>query len=498
MRNKNHEGIAALNVAHNDTGVSARPKLPRSVKLFFGCGQAVEATVSIVINTFLLFYLTSVCGLAPSLAGTIIFLSLVVDAIADPAIGAFSDRFKSRWGRRLPFMVVAIPIICVSVLSLFMIPTGLPLPILIGLILFLNASLRLGISLFALPYSALTAELTADYDERSSLAVYRMSFAFLGSVVCIAPAFWLIFDTRDAYADRSSYLQLGSMLCGIVVLCGGLSSWGLRRSIIATPAELAALQAKPQPFFANLRDIFRSRSFMILLSVSVVVFSILGSTQALSLYVYRDYFLLPASATQVPILGFQAGTLAGIPMTAWLLVRVEKRIALSIANSLLAAAQCFPVIGAYLLGLTFPSTAATALLALSTVLAGIAFSMGFVCFQSMIADSIDEHELRFGQRCEALYYSAVVFAGKAAVGIGSLIAGLVLGLVGIGGSSTAREGLQLTKDQSELLGWLWGLGHGLFFLAVVPVVMMMYRLDRNAHASILSGLASRRSQASSS
>lgn len=235
---------------------------------------------------------------------------------------------------------------------------------------------------------------------------------------------------------------------------------------------------------------------MILLSVSVVVFSILGSTQALSLYVYRDYFLLPASATQVPILGFQAGTLAGIPMTAWLLVRVEKRVALSIANSLLAAAQCFPVIGAFLLGMTFPSTAATVLLGLSTVLAGIAFSMGFVCFQSMIADSIDEHELRFGQRCEALYYSAVVFAGKAAVGIGSLIAGLVLGLVGNGEVSTTGEGLRLTDDQSELLGWLWGPGHGFFFLAVVPVVMMMYRLDRNAHRSILSALTASRSDAS--
>lgn len=474
-----------------DTKGPAGGKLPLSVKLFFGAGQAVEATVSIVINTFLLFYLTSVCGLAPGLAGTIIFLSLMVDAVADPAIGTYSDRFRSRWGRRLPFMIVAMPIMCVSIFALFMIPSGLLLSVTIGLILILNISLRLGISLFALPYSALTAELTTDYDERSSLAVYRMIFAFVGSVVCIAPAFWLIFNTSAAYSDRTSYLQLALMLSAIVILSGGLSIWGLRKLALANRAEHLPSEATSKSLLANLRDVSRSRSFVVLFSVGIIVFSILGSTQALALYVYRDYFQLPASATQVPILGFQAGTLLGIPITALLLRFVEKRTALSIANSLLALAQCFPILAVHLLGLALPSPIAIGLLAVSTAMAGVAFSMGFICFQSMIADSIDEHELKFGQRCEALYFSAVVFAAKAAVGIGSLLAGLVLSLVGVGAPGPANQTNALSQDKAELLGWIWGPGHGIFFLVLVPIVMATYRLDRKAYGAVLAALAGR-------
>jgi GPH family glycoside/pentoside/hexuronide:cation symporter len=93
------------------------------------------------------------------MAGTIIFLSLIVDAVADPLIGSWSDRSHSRWGRRLPFMVVAVPIICIASLALFSIPVSGETVGAIGLALFLNVLLRVGTSLYAIPYAALTAEL---------------------------------------------------------------------------------------------------------------------------------------------------------------------------------------------------------------------------------------------------------------------------------------------------------------------------------------------------
>ena len=212
---------------------SATGRLPIKTKLLFGLGQGVEVSATFVANTFLLFYLTSVAGISPAMAGTIIFLSLIVDAVADPLIGSWSDRSHSRWGRRLPFMVVAVPIICIASLALFSIPASGETVGAIGLALFLNVLLRVGTSLYALPYAALTAELTSDYDERSSVTVYRMIFGFIGTVLTIAPAFGLIFASKEAYASRGAYMQLGLLLSVVVLVMGSSCVFGVRRVVAA-------------------------------------------------------------------------------------------------------------------------------------------------------------------------------------------------------------------------------------------------------------------------
>ena len=91
----------------------------------FGIGQAAEGIKNAGFNTFLLFYYQQVLGVSGSLTGLALGIALFFDAVTDPVAGALSDRFKSRWGRRHPFLLVAAPPLAVSFYLLFNPPGGL-------------------------------------------------------------------------------------------------------------------------------------------------------------------------------------------------------------------------------------------------------------------------------------------------------------------------------------------------------------------------------------
>ena len=468
-------------------------RLPIRTKLLFGCGQGVEVSATFVANTFLLFYLTSVAGISPAVAGAIIFASLVIDAIADPLIGSWSDRSHSRWGRRLPFMVFGLPVICIASIALFGIAVSGDTVAAISVALLLNVSLRVGTSLYALPYSALTAELTSDYDERSSVTAYRMIFGFIGTVLTIAPAFGLIFATKEAYASRTAYMQLGLLLSAVVLVMGLICILGVRRAVAASPVEHLTPAATSKSFVEDLRDLLRNRSFVVLFTSALIALAVGGSMNALNLYAYSYFWKLPASLNQVPIMGFQIGLLLGIPVTALLLKHMEKRDVVILGLCTIAFGQTASVLIAHQFLGPLPNPAATAVLVGASGLFGACNSLFFIGFQSMIADAVDEHEARFGQRCEGLYYSALVFSAKAAVGIGSLAAGFVLSMVGL--KANAGAGAAQIADQSAtFLGLLWGAGHGLAFLIVLPLILT-YRLDRERHRQLIRELDTQRAVA---
>lgn len=471
----------------------AANRLPLKTKLLFGLGQGVEVSATFVANTFLLFYLTSVVGISPTAAGTIIFLSLLVDAVADPLIGSWSDRSHTRWGRRLPFMIAGLPVICVASIGLFGIPLSGDTFYALGTALVLNVLLRVGTSLYALPYAALTAELTSDYDERSSVTVYRMVFGFVGTVLTIAPAFGLIFATKETYAWRGAYLQLGLLLTAVVLIMGLACIVGVRRAVVASPAEHLAFSATSKNLLGDLRDLVRNRSFLVLFASALIVLMIAGSMNALNLYAYTYFWKLPAAQNQLPIIGFQVGLLFGIPLTAFILRHMEKRDVIVLGICAVAAGQAASVFIAHQWLGPMPNTAATTVLVIASGSFGACNSLFFIGFQSMIADSVDEHEVMFGQRCEGLYYSALVFSAKAATGIGSLIAGLVLAAVGLRGNAGA--GAEIPEQSATLLGLLWGAGHGLVFLVALPLILT-YRLNRQRHEELMRDLNRRRGSVS--
>ena len=96
-----------------------------STKLSYGVGQLSDGVKQASFSTFLFFYYNQVLGLSGSLAGMAALLALVVDAVTDPMVGQWSDRFRSRWGRRHPFMLAGAIPFGVAIVALFSPPQGL-------------------------------------------------------------------------------------------------------------------------------------------------------------------------------------------------------------------------------------------------------------------------------------------------------------------------------------------------------------------------------------
>ncbi len=456
-------------------------------KLLIGSGQSVEMAVAFVAATFLLYYLTNVCGIDPAVAGAILFVSLCVDAVADPLIGSWSDRSRSRWGRRLPFMAVALPIVGLSALALFAIPTGWGSAATITVALFANIALRVSTSLYALPYAAMTAELTTDYSERSSIAAYRALFNFVSAIACAVPAFQYILNNPQKMASPTAYVELGLLLATVVLAAGAICLLGTR-SMPCSHGSAAPSKEAARTLASDVRELFRNRSFVVLFLSCLLCLIIAGSLQALNLYVYQYYWHLSTAQTQQAVLTLQAGFVLGIPLALLLLRFIEKRTAMAIGFIVLAIVQgLFPLLAKVA---PFSAMPAIAIVCSMTLVFGFCSSMLFIAMQSMVADAVDEHDFRFGTRCEGLYYSSLIFATKAANGLGSLLAGVILAAAGLKGVQASGATPQLSEQGIALLGLLWGPGHGVLFLLILPI-LMCYRIDRREHARIIAALALR-------
>lgn len=471
-----------------DHAGQSRP-LPTRFKLLFGCGQAVESSISFTTGTFLLYYLATVCGLPAYLAGLVLFISLGFDGLIDPYIGSLSDRWESKWGRRLPFMVVALPLGAISALALFALPTSLGTAALFAYALALNIVLRVSTSLYALPYSALSAEITNDYVERSSVAAYRCLFAFVGSVVCIAPAFSLILNTDAKMNSWSAYPLLGLLLAIVTIVFGVINLASIKSTALGI-ARQPVRESQPQSTFKqDIREIVQNRSFMLLFGALILILTSQASFAALGLYAYKSLYRLQQWGLQWPPLGLQAGLLLGIPAGAWLLRRVEKRTGMIGSLIIMVAMTAIPPL-LIVSGMFSGSHLARLVLAVSvTFVQGAGSSVAFIASQSMVADSVDTHDAMFGTRREGLYFSSLIFGSKAGIALGGFISGIVLTVSGIG----ALKGSENASSLSDLgpFALLWGPANAAVMLLAVPL-LFGYRLNKREHEKTLAIIAQRK------
>ena len=178
-------------------------KLRFDMKLAFGVGQAAEGIFAAAYGTFLIFFYDQVLGMSGTLAGAAVGIALVVDAFTDPLAGSLSDHWKSRHGRRHPFMYASILPLMVSFYFLFNPPVTSEFGLFVWLVVFSNAT-RTSMSLYHVPHIALGAELSEDYDERSKLVGYRMFFANVGVLFTFAVGFLYFFTPTAEFEERAA------------------------------------------------------------------------------------------------------------------------------------------------------------------------------------------------------------------------------------------------------------------------------------------------------
>lgn len=413
---------------------------PLGVRLRYGAGGAVYAVKEAAYTMFILLFYTQVLGLNGSITGLIVAVSLVWDAVTDPLVGTLSDRFRSRWGRRHPFMVASLVPLGLGFIGLFSPPASLhgSQAWLAAWLLFWSLWVRTFVTTFSIPNLALATELTSDYQGRSQVLGVRLAFLFLFSVLTPAMALLLVFTTSgegDGRFVMSNYPVYGAFSCAICWIMGSISSFGTVR--YAKPSSTAPGMPKLRDSLQDLtRDLVRTlsnHSFRNLLAFDISTMVAFGVISALNMLVWTYYWEFDTRQVSI-ILSLPSLLAVGLVLISLrpLGSRFEKHelLQLSAVGLLLNCVWLYPLKLAGLL----PESKEALVFGLNFLFMLIfmyCFLMRQIQSQSIVADITDLHEWEHGLRQEGGFFAASNFANKIATTAGPLYGGLALDIVGL-------------------------------------------------------------------
>jgi len=486
------EGVTPGGVAAQGAPTTAVTAVRPTVvqKVFYSLGQVAQTGGFDTAIGFVFFYYTAVLGVRGALVGAALAVGLAFDAIVDPVVGSWSDNLKSRLGRRLPLMIVAIPLITISVGLLFAPPRGFSQPLLFGWLTLMSVATRSFISLFNVPYIALGAEMTTDYAERTSVVVYR-SVAGIAAGTAITALGFSVFFANGGLQRADGYPGFVWSVAAILCICMTACCFGLRRFAASLPQPDQVAHPMWRRLPGEVREIFANRSFRLLFVSAVITYVAQGSNATLNSHSFIFVWRLKSENIQFITYAFLVGILLGIGVAPTIQRRLEKKNVVLIGLSLLIA-NWLVVQGSWLLGLYMPTgLAALAPMQLNSFVAGIGIGFVSVAYPSMMADAADEHEHLFGRRREGLYFAGLGFANKAATGLGVLLAGVALDLIRFPKDVGQTVGALLPHPVQVRLVIVWGP-----LAAVVAVISMMvfasYGITRRRHAEIALALRLKR------
>lgn len=463
---------------------SARP--PLGVKLAYSLGQAAQNGGFDAAIGFIFFYYSAVLGLSGTLVGAALAVSLAFDAVVDPVVGSWSDNIKSRLGRRLPPMIAAILPISISIGLLFSPPHGLGQT---GLFLWLattSVAVRSFISLFNVPYIALGAELASGYAERTSVVVYR-AFAGLLSGVAVTAIGYSVFFADGGLQRPEGYPGFGWSVALLLFVCMTLCCFGIRRYAAALPQPDQAPGSILRRLPAELKEIFANRSFRVLFISAVVIFIAIGANMSLNNHAFVFVWRMQSEKIQFIGYAFLVGILLGV-VGAPLLQKVLEKKNVVIVGFLLLIANWVLLQGAMLAGLYHPlGDAALIPMQLNSFVAGIGTGFVSVAYPSMMADAADEHEYLYKRRREGLYFAGLGFAGKAATGLGVMVAGVALDLIHFPRMTGHTAAEILPAAMQFRLVAIWGPVPAIIAIASLTI-LATYKITRARHEQIVAAL----------
>ncbi|VXC84043.1 MFS transporter [Sphingomonas sp. AX6] len=409
--------------------VPPEARVSRRTTMAYGFGAAAYGVKDSGFGTFLLLYYNQVVGIPASTVGLVIMCALVLDAFFDLGIGVASDRTRSRWGRRHPWMYAAALPIALGWIALWNPPAMSQTWTLVWL--FLSAVLvRTAVSAYEVPSQALTPELTADYDERTRITAYRYLFGWAGGLLMLGAAYTLFLtptpEQPNGLLNADGYVWFGiagAALMFVAILTSAIGTHHEIERLPKVPLEKSTLAQA----LRELTESVNNRAFAILMLAGLCAYTCQGISYALSNYLYSYVWR------------FEGATFAILPISLFLGVIISFLIAPRVAKRIgkPLTARLFIVIGAILmcspyalrlLGL-FPAyddpMILYVLFAIFTLQTGFLVST-FMLSASMMADVVEHSEEQTGRRSEGVFYSGAFFVQKCTSGVGIFIAGSIL------------------------------------------------------------------------
>ena len=463
-------------------------KLPRWLKLLYGSGEWGISGISMMRSIFYALYLTDVVGIEPRLASLGALIGIVWDAINDPIIGTLSDRMKSKLGRRRPFLIwFAFPFGA----SFVMLWSAPDLNSQIGLLIYVTLAFMLSDTLttiVAVPYLALTPELTKDYDERTSLSSYRTVFQLLSAMVIVITAPMIV----DSVIIGGGTQQQGFLTAGAIF--GTVGAIPIFLNGLFVKERYAAEEQKEIPFKETMRLAWQNIPFRYAVGIYMFNWSAVDMV-AIAFPFFLLYWVAEGNLlAKITILGFDLALESAffgvlmlacvvfVPFWLWLSRRYNKirayivgMIVWIIAESLIFTIQ--PGETSYMLFIA--------------AFAGIGVSAAYILPDSILPDVIEWDELRTGRRQEGIYYGIRTLIRKLT---GALVIFATLQILGWSGYQSPPEDVtRFTQPDSALLAIRLMVSFiGVVIVAGTIILAWFYPLTREKYDRIQKLLARKR------
>jgi sugar (glycoside-pentoside-hexuronide) transporter len=449
---------------------SKSEKLTFWQKLGYGVGDFYGGGAGTLISFFYLVFLTDVIRISPGLAGTVILISKIYDSITDPFEGVLSDRTRTKLGRRRPYLLAGIPLVFLSFFAMFYPVTyeseTARFVYVIASYLFYSTI----ISIVLLNYSALQAELTLDYNERTSLATFRIFFSTVSSILCAL----LPLEIVKAFPDVRTGWIVTAVVFGLIFALPFIAT-------VAITRERKEFQKPPRPFHWKQAFVepFQVRTFVYVLIMYVTAFTAFDATQSIVVY-YIKSFLGRGEEVSFVLGTLLIAQVISLPIFQHLSKRTSK------SRTYIMGAVIFVVVMFF--SFLFTPTSPAAALYIFAALVGIGSGGVVIMVYAIFPDIPDVDELRSGERREGTYSALTTFTRKLSSALAVFAVAQVLQIAGyIPPMEQAGKLIEATQTPTFInalrLFFVFipvaFISFGIFFAARFPLTVNLYqRLEK--------------------
>ncbi len=467
-------------------------QVPVWSKVAYGFGSVAYGVKDNGFNYFFLIFYSQVMGVDAYLVALALMIAMGVDALSDPLIGYFSDNTRSRWGRRHPYMYFAAIPVSIAYYLMWNPPGSLEGNDLFPFIVTVAILVRTLITLYEIPSSALVAEMTDDYDERTSMLSYRYFFGWTGGTImsALALAFLLVptEEIKDGMFNVAGHGQVGFVAACVIFTAIICSALGTHRQIPNLNPPPPKRKMTIKRIYGEIFETLATGSFAALF-VSALFGSIAtGVAAGLSYYISTFYWEFTTQEIGILSITVVLSALIGFLLAPIVSRKIGKRKGAMAVGILAFTINPLPIV-LRMLGwmpengdpMLFPI-----ILIVNTLDVGLIVTYQILA-ASMIADLVEDSEIRTARRSEGVFFASVTFVRKVVQGFGAMMAATILTLSEFPVGATPG-----TVPEEALITF------ALYYVPTVFTVWMLmifsisfYQVDREKHQQNLESLGRR-------
>lgn len=449
-------------------------KIPFKIKIGYSLGGTGDAIAYDFIGSFLLFFLTDLAGISPAIAGTIIGVAVIWDAITDPIIGMLSDRSKSKHGKKRPFLIgSAIPLALIMMLLFHTVSFDGNAKVayyLIFAILFWTAY-----TTFNIPYFSLGGCLTTDTDERTKIRSVAQVFNFIGVFFASAvPTFLVGMFQKAGNSDAASW-QYAVIIIGTIAAISIIISWNATRGYELNIEE--GTKQNKNNIFKEIKEVMCIKPYLNVIFSQLLFYASYTISSASILYFTENNLGMGETEASLIYTGITVGGIIVASLLGPVAVKFDKR---SVYIACMFIGGGIMIVGKFL-----PIESLWAAVLFAAVI-NIGSAGHWTLSYTLLYDIFEIDEFRSGVRREGFLMAYFSFCGKLGGALAGFLTGWILELAHYNAALEVQSPEVLSSIKSLFTLWPG------FFCLAAGVVIMLYPVKRENFKLLLKNLELKR------